>query len=337
MMEQFQKRSSKNIRTPVYIRENTNWNIFAVASGVFSKINNVRDLPSTSSTTGYFGGGVDYRIHPYANFGIYAGYQGIWGKYFNGSILRANGVKYGLYGTVQCPGFLSRNSLPPARLASGLSKFGVQTPRVQLEDNFYLNAIVGGGANCLNQTRYINVDLMFSKSDRTARSHPFAGEFDSLLGAGYEVQLSAWRLGLNTSLQYTYLGIRAFNESGAGNLNVRTSAQNPSSLVYTLGANISYLWEIAPNSVILPTIGLYWQHEFLNKAQLIGARFDNGRGTSFNIYTRAAARNNAFGAIGITAQIGRQFTAYAYYNPQFGGNGVLVSSQGITVGIAYGF
>ncbi len=190
---------------------------------------------------------------------------------------------------------------------------------------------MGGGANFLNLNRSIDVRNLHW----TTRSYPFAGELDSLLGGGYEYRWGSWIFGANNSIQYTYLGISAFSESGAKNLNVRTGSQNPSSLVYTLGGNISYLWEIAQNYRILPTVGLSWQHEFLNYGQRIGARFANGVGAPFYFNTPTGARNNAFGVAGVTAQIGPRFGAYGYYNPIFGGGQIV--SHGALVGLNYSF
>jgi outer membrane autotransporter protein len=107
-------------------------------------------------------------------------------------------------------------------------------------------------------------------------------------------------------------------------------------LVYSLGASIAYLWEIAPTYLILPTIGLSWQHEFLNYGYTVNANFAGRSGfRNHNFSTVRAPRNNAFGMAGITAQFGQHLGAYAYYNPQFGGG--QISSQGVVVGLTYAF
>jgi outer membrane autotransporter protein len=168
-----------------------------------------------------------------------------------------------------------------------------------------------------------------------AQSNPFGGEVDSLLGGGYEFNLGPWRLGANTSIQYTYLGIPGFDESGAGNLNARVGNQQPNSFVYTLGGNISYLWQPTWNCSIIPTLGLSWQHEFLDYGEKIEGRFANGRGAPFSFYTTTAARNNAFGNAGITVQLKCKLGAYAYYNPQFGGGQIV--SHGVLLGLNYNF
>ncbi len=304
MVQQYSKRAlppDKQILKP--ISEELNWDIWTSASGVFSKINNVRDLPSTNSITGLFMLGADHRINKIVNVGVYAGYQSTWARQSNAR-LRSNGVKFGLYGTAQWKGF-------------------------------YLNGIVGGGANSFN----IKHSFDYAKRPWTTRGNPFAGELDSLLGAGYEHRVGPWKFGVNNSVQYTYVGVSAFTQNTGDhktrNLNVRVGSQNPSSLVYTLGGNVSYLWQIASNYQILPTLGMYWQHEFLNYGQRIGSRLANGKGVPFYFQSQSGARNNAFGVAGITAQIGSRLGAFVHYTPQFGG--AQLYSNAILVGLNFNF
>ncbi len=304
MSEQYNKRTLYcGERKVAYANKELHWDIWASASGVFSRINAVSDLPRLNSITGYFNVGVDYRINQVLNVGMYAGYQTSLARYSNGR-LRNNGLKYGLYGTTQWNGF-------------------------------YMNAIAGGGVNLFNLKHSVD----FAHHNWKTRGNPFAGELDSLLGVGYEHRWNSWTFGINNSVQYTYLGISEFTQGESKtkgtNLDVRVGSQNPSSLIYTLGGNVSYLWKIAPNYHILPTVGMYWQHEFLNRGQQIGARYANGMGVPFYFNSQSAARNNAFGTVGITTQIGSRFGTFAYYTPQFGGNQIY--SNGFVVGANVNF
>lgn len=274
------------------------WDIYAFASGIFSCMQNVSDLPKIKSQTGYFGAGGDYRVNEYVSLGTYVGYQGIWSR-FEKNRLQSNGVKWGLYGTAFWEGF-------------------------------YFNAIAGGGANFLNMRRTIDlIDIAYR-----ATSHPFVGELNSLLGGGYEYRWNNWIFGVNNSIQYTYARMTGFRESGADTLNVQVDRQNLSSLIYTLGGNISYLWELCENVKILPTVGLSWQHEFLNYEQEIWGAFNNGAGAAFPFYSRTGDRNFALGTAGITAQWGR-WGAWAYWTTQFLGNQIY--SNAVQVGLSYSF
>lgn len=297
MREQLAKheKAYKPVLTP---SEPLPWDIYAFASGIFSCMQNVSDLPKIKSQVGYFGAGADYRLNQYVSLGTYVGYQGIWSR-FEKNRMQSNGVKWGLYGTAFWEGF-------------------------------YLNAIAGGGANFLNMRR--TIDLM--DVAHRATSHPFVGELDSLLGGGYEYRWNNWIFGVNNSIQYTYAGVSGFRESGAEALNVKVDRQNLSSLVYTLGGNISYLWQICENVKILPTTGLSWQHEFLNYGEEIGAAFNNGLGAPFSFYSRTGDRNFALGTAGVTAQWGR-VGAWAYWMTQFLGSQIY--SNAVQVGVSFAF
>ncbi len=132
------------------------------------------------------------------------------------------------------------------------------------------------------------------------------------------------------------MGFPSSTESGGGrNLNAKLYRRDWSSLVYTLGGNISYLWEIAPNYQILPTIGLSWQHEFLNYGKRVHGAFANGAGAPFFINAPGGARNNAFGVAGIIAQIGPRIGAYTCYTPQFGGGRIY--SNAVLAGANFNF
>ncbi len=278
--------------------ESSPWKIFANASGIFSKINTAADLPRQNAMTGYFSIGGDYRLNKHISIGVYSGYQGIRSWYEDGSWLKSNGVKFGLYGTGEW-------------------------------NHFYVNALVGGGFSGVELKRTIYM----GEKQWMAGSRPTVWELNSLLGGGYELPLGPWRIGVNNSIQYTYLGISNFKESGVGNLGLKVGRQNPSSLVYTLGGSIAYRWELADNYAIMPKVGLSWQHEFLNYGETISAEFLNG--PNFRLASATGARNNAFGTAGCIAQLGRHVTAYGYYNPQFGGGDIV--SHAFLIGLNYNF
>jgi uncharacterized protein YhjY with autotransporter beta-barrel domain len=274
------------------------FNFFANASGIFSRIINVADLHKHDALTGYFSAGGDYRINKHMSAGVYAGYQGMKSWASNRSWVRSNGMKFGLYST---------------------GKWG----------GFYGNAILGGGFNCLELKRAIYL----GRRDWYARSSPTVWELDSLLGGGYELPIGAWRFGINTSVQYTYLNISTFKERGADSFNAQLGRQNPNSLVSSLGGSIAYHWEPAPNYKIIPKIGLSWQHEFLNYGENISGTFDNGAG--FRLTSARGGRNNAFGTVGFITQLGPRWGSYCYYHSQFAGGGII--SHGLLLGLNYNF
>ncbi len=283
---------------------NSGWSLFATASGVFSNIVTTQDLPNMHTITGNFSAGVDYKINDNFNTGLFVAYEGIRSDFSNGSWLRSNGIKFGGYGTAHWNGF-------------------------------YLNAVMGAGFESFALSRPIDLPCNGNEDHWLAKGRPSGAELDSLLGGGYEYSLGKWRFGANASIQYTYLTISSYTESGAGALDLKVGRQNPGSMMSTVGANISYVWDINPNFKIMPTIGLAWQHQFLDYAQPMSATFDNGEAQSFIWMSDKGERDNAFGTAGITAQIGNHFGLYCYYNPIFGGSQIV--SHGVLFGLSYTF
>jgi uncharacterized protein YhjY with autotransporter beta-barrel domain len=141
--------------------------------------------------TGYFTTGVDYRFSEHYSGGLYVGYQAIESRN-TGSVLRGNGLKFGLYGSGEWHGF-------------------------------YANALLGGGF--LDYTLHRNIGV--AGESWGLRSAPNGAELDSLIGRGYEFTLGHWRFGTNASMQYTYLSISSFSETGGGSLDVRGGDRIP--------------------------------------------------------------------------------------------------------------
>jgi outer membrane autotransporter protein len=215
--------------------------------------------------------------------------------------MRSNGIRFGGYGTAHWNGF-------------------------------YLNSIVGAGFHSLGLNRVIALN----DDDRwVARGNPGASELDFLLGGGYEYNLGKWRFGVNASGQYTYLGIGGYQETGAGNLDLKVGGQHPGSLMSTVGASVSYIWDITPNIKVVPVAGLSWQHQFSDYSDNIYASFYGGRGPSFFFPSAKGERDDMYGMAGLSLQLGSHFGLFLYYNPIFGGREVL--SHGFLTGLNYSF
>ncbi len=285
--------------TPEYDKTSP-WSLFATASGVFSNISTAQDLPNMRTTTGNFTVGTDCRISENYNVGLFVGYEGFRTDYGNGSWVHSDGIQFGGYGTAHWNGF-------------------------------YLDAMVGAGFNSFALNR--NIDL--GADHWQAKCRPSGAQLNTLLGGGYEYALGNWRLGANASLQYTYLGISGYTETGAGGLDLKVGRQNPGSMLSTVGGNISYNWNIAPNITLMPTIGLAWQHQFLDYADPMNTSFNGGAGPSFIWQSAKGERDNAFGTAGVVLQVGQHFSGYVYYNPIFGGSEVV--AHGVLAGLSYRF
>ncbi|MGC1478868.1 MAG: autotransporter domain-containing protein, partial [Chthoniobacterales bacterium] len=274
------------------------WGAFVEGSGTFARVTTLESLPQYRFNSGTVTAGLDYAIGDGLVVGGYAGHAGTQARYGDGSQLEVNSARFGLYGTYERGGY-------------------------------YVNAMAGGAYNSYRMRR----DIEFGSVDRTARSRPEGGELDLLLGGGKDWQSGGWTLGVTTSLQYVFLGVDGFTESGADTLNVAVERQRAHSLRGSLGGRVAYTVDLTDRITLTPEIRMAWQHEFLDEGRAIGASLDNGEGPAFDVFTERGARNNAFGGAGITVNVGRNVSAYTFYNPQFGGDDVVAHtiSAGINV------
>lgn len=279
-------------------QSDTKWGGFVSGSGTFAKAASVYDLPRYHFETGTVTAGIDRRFGP-LTIGVYSGYAGTQAKYSDGSNLRVNAAKFGVYSTLQSGGF-------------------------------FLDAAAGGGYNSYDIRRSIE----FGSVDRTARSKPAGGEFDAFLGGGYDYNLDDWTFSILGSVQYTYVGVQAFQESGADSLNTRVDEINANSLRSSLGGRIRYNWKLSDRISLVPEIQMVWQHEFLNYAQSTSVWLENGAGPQFLVTGESAARNNVFAGAGVSLNIEERLGAYAFYNPEFGAN---IVAQTISAGVLIRF
>ena len=158
----------------------------------------------------------------------------------------------------------------------------------------------------------------FSTVNRTATSKPYGGQFTTYLGFGYDWNVGNFTFGPILSGQYTYAGIAPFTETGAGALDLAVSQQNVNSLRSSLGGRVAYTWKLSEKVSLIPEGRLFWQHEFLENSRNIASSLAGGNGPSFGYATSAPSRDAVFAAAGISAQFGENWTAYLYYNADFG-------------------
>jgi autotransporter-associated beta strand protein len=280
--------------------KDTKWGTFVDGNGIFANGGDVNYLQNYRSQSGGVSTGASYAWNGNLSTGVYVGYQGLQAEYDNGRTID-NAVRFGVFGTYDI-------------------------------DNFYVNALVGGAYHGYTVNR--NID--FGGLNRTATGRPGAGEFDLALGTGYDFQAGDFTWGPFTTMQYTYLGVQGFTETGAGALNLDVDPYNSSSLLYTLGAQAAYNWKISKNVIVTPTIFAGWQHEFLQDSYQINSSFNTGGPTApFNYNTGTPARDNFYGGVGVTVGIGDAWQATATYSSFVGGQNQ--NSQNLYLGLGYKF
>ena len=290
-------KDGKNIMSPA---DDNKWGVWVQGNGIFAQAASVNQTPSYNFENGGVLAGADYQWNDIFVTGVYGGYQGTYSKYSNGGVTTINAVDFGLYAGYHSGGF-------------------------------YADAIVGGGSSSYAVRRPIK----FSTVDRTATSRPDGGQFTSYLGFGYDWQVGNFTVGPVLSGQYTYAGIAPFTENGAGSLDLAVKQQNANSLRSSLGGRVAYTWKLSDKISLIPEGRLFWQHEFLENSRNIGSSLDGGNGPSFNYTTSAPARDAVFATAGISAQFGPNWTAYLYYNADFGRQDYI--SHSVNTGLNFKF
>ncbi|MFI0347280.1 MAG: autotransporter domain-containing protein [Chthoniobacterales bacterium] len=254
------------------------WGVFTDANGIFANANINNQLPGYSFESGGVTIGLDYKWNDHFSTGLYTGYEGTQSKQSGGNFICDNGSRFGAFGTYE-------------------------------QGGIFVNGLVGGDSHSYQVQRTIQ----FPGVKRTATSAPTAQELDTMLAGGYDMKRGKFVFGPMTSLQYTYLGVQPFTESGAQSLNLSVESQHANSLIYSLGPHAFYTCEMSKNILLIPQVNLAWQHEFLQNPYAINSTLQGGGG-AFNYTTTAAPRDSLYTGIGFTVTMFKKYDASFFYN-----------------------
>jgi T5SS/PEP-CTERM-associated repeat protein len=285
--------SKKDILRP---GADNHWGLFVDGNGIFAQANSANMLPGYNSESGGVTAGVTYRVNPTLSVGAYTGYQGTYTKsgatgsgLGTGSSLSDNAVRFGFFGT-----------------------YGNKDGK-----GLYLNALAGGAYHNYQATRVIQ----YTGVNRTANSQPGAGELDSMLATGYDIQRGKFTFGPTASLQYTYLGVNSLNETGAQSLNYNSGGWNSSSMLSSVGAHAAYNWIAHHGSggdiVVVPQINLNWQHEFMQNPYDISGNL-GGTSPTFSNWSSSPIRDFLYTGIGFTVEFLKKWNTSFFYNAAAG-------------------
>jgi T5SS/PEP-CTERM-associated repeat protein len=272
------------------------WGMFVDGNGIFAQANSANMLPGYNSESGGITTGLTYKWNDKVASGIYAGYQGTYTKsgangsgLGTGSSLTDNAVRFGVFGT-----------------------YGNKDGK-----GLYLNGLAGGAYHNYQATRVIQ----YTGINRTANSQPGAGELDTMLATGYDIQRGKFTFGPTASLQYTYLGVNSLNETGAQSLNYNSGGWNSSSMLSSVGAHAAYNWVAHHGSggdiVVVPQINLNWQHEFMQNPYDISGNL-GGTSPTFSNWSAAPIRDFLYTGVGFTVDIGKRWNTSFFYNAAAG-------------------
>jgi outer membrane autotransporter protein len=182
------------------------WGVFATGLGEFTNVDSTFNARGYDLATGGFTMGIDYRIGSHFAIGLTGGYAYTHADLFNGSRIKVNGGKLGLYATA----------------------FG---------SGFYLDTAVVGGLS--------GYDTRRTALEGTARGDTLGGDLNVLVAGGYDWKKGGLTIGPTASFQYTLVGFGDFTESGSL-APLAYPSQNAESFRTAFGMRASYDWKIGP-------------------------------------------------------------------------------------------
>jgi uncharacterized protein with beta-barrel porin domain len=279
--------TQNNDNNPLGLKADENWSPFVDANGIFASANSGGALDTYNAQNGGMTTGAMYKFLPNLMAGAYAGYQYTHAGYDGSTSMEDNAARFGL-------------------LASWAGETCYRNT-----DNIYLNGLVGGQMHNYNVDRQI----AYSTINRTANATPTAGEFDSAVQVGYNIREGGFTFGPQASLQYTYLGVGSFNESGADSLDLNVDSFNSSSMMFTLGGQGAYRIEVDEELAVIPMASASWQHECLQNSYGIQSAFaTGGPSESFNFQSSAPLRDFFYGGVGVGFAIGQNWQVSVLWN-----------------------
>lgn len=260
------------------------WVAFVDGNGMWSQAQTVNNLPSYKTYGGGVQIGASREIIDGLVVGPYVGYQGtkvdFTGNYGGGSSATHNSVRFGLFAEYQLGGW-------------------------------YNDLIVGGAYNSIDVNHGIDISGYGNSFRRMAKGTVSGGEFDLLYGTGYEFKAGNFTFGPATSFQYTYVNLGGTQETGAGVLNQKIGGQSTSSLLYTLGGQVSYDINLTDSFRLQPMASLAWQHEFLQNGYDLKSSI---LGENYTYSTTNAGRDQFIAGVGFNLVFGKNLSAFAICN-----------------------
>jgi outer membrane autotransporter protein len=253
------------------------WGAFLTGTGEFVNVDGTENARGYEITTSGFTLGLDYKVTPNFALGISAGYTGTSADLADGGRVLVNGGKGGLYGTYFAEGF-------------------------------YLDGVVNGGYNSYDTHR--------EALRGTARGDTDGGEFNALLGTGYDWKSGAFTFGPIASLQYTYLGVGTFAETGS-DAPLQIERGHDDSIQTRLGFKANYQWKVG-SVVVRPEIRASWLHEYGDDQYAIGSRFASGAGDVFVVNGSRIGRDGLLVGAGFSVQFDERVSAYLFYDGELG-------------------
>ncbi|MBF0569919.1 MAG: autotransporter domain-containing protein, partial [Candidatus Omnitrophica bacterium] len=132
--------------------------------------------------------------------------------------------------------------------------------------------------------------ISFGSINRLATAHYNGQEFSFYNEASYDISMKPFTLTPSMFLDYSHLRINQYEESGAGDLDLKVSQQNYDRLAPGLGMSVAGAWKLE-ELVLRPKIRFKWAYDLMADRAVMSSAFTGG-GPAFQTTGPRPARSS---------------------------------------------
>ena len=158
-------------------------------------------------------------------------------------------------------------------------------------------------------------------------------EWSTFISGGYDFHFGHLTAGPIAALQYTYVNVDGFSESGSL-APMQIHSDSAESLRSDVGFRVFYQWQIG-TIMVEPFLKAAWEHEYKYSALPITAGFAGIPGPSATFFGPNEGHDSAIVSAGVSAQLTRALSVYVNYDGQLGRENY--NSNAVTGGFRFGF
>jgi len=265
------------------------WEFFVAGSGEFTDVSGDGNGSGYNFTTAGVTVGGSYKLGEHLALGVFGGYANTDASLINDGSIDTNSGFGGLFGT-------------------------------WFDKGFYVDSIVSGGYTSYDTSRTglpspSNREQNGASGNSRASGDTDGDSFSALIGGGYDLHKGGLTFGPLATLQYTYVEINSFTESGSLDP-LSINSQSEDSLISNVGAHASYEFQVG-GMTVRPQVRVTWQHEYLNQALSISSQIA-GTGVGFTTNGPKIGSDSVIVGAGVAVDINSTWTVYTTYQGDLG-------------------
>jgi fibronectin-binding autotransporter adhesin len=176
-------------------------------------------------------------------------------------------------------------------------------------------------------------NIAFGAVNRVASGSPNGNQLNLSLESGYDFRVAGVTVTPAATLFYSQVWVGGFSESGAGSLNLHVDSQSANSVQTGVGLRLSRPFQ-SGQTLVLPQLYAFYQHEFANDSRGLDARLAQA-GSTFAFQTDSPSRNFAVLGSGLALGLRKNLTLQANYNAEVGRGGY--TPMMVSAGLRYEF